>query len=155
MKTYNIVPRVLLCPLAGIGFLVLTSLARLLGGLLTETRPIINWIMIPNQLPMPVTVIVFMLLVVIGRRESIFIMGAGCSLGAVLGGWANNLPVDYSNGWPMNYRGGYVDGGMLELVIAVASILLAAAVSLLVLWLRRHKEKRNSAAASEYPVQKR
>ena len=139
MKTYNIVPRLLLCPLAGIGFLIVTSLARLLGGLFTETRPVINWITMPNQLPMPVTLIAFLFLIVIGSKVGILVTGAGCTIGAILGGWANNLPVDYTNGWTINYRGNYIDGGMVELVAGFGSIFLAAVVQFLIYWLRRDK----------------
>ncbi len=141
MKAYNIVPRLLLCPLAGIGFLIVTSLARLLGGLITETRPVINWITMPGQLPMPVTLIVFLFLLVIGSKAGMLVAGAGCTVGAILGGWAINLPADYSSGWPVNYRGRYIDGGMVELAAGLSSVLLAVLVHFLICWLRRKRTR--------------
>ena len=139
MKANSIVPRLLLCPLAGIVFLLVTSLTRLLGGLFTETRPVINWITMPDQLPMPVTLIVFLFLLVIGSKAGMLVMGVGCTIGAIVGGWAINLPADYSSGWPMNYRGRYIDGAMVELAVGLGSVLLAAAVQLLITWLRRKR----------------
>ena len=76
------------------------------------------------------------------------VMGAGCTIGAFVGGWACNLPVDYSHGYPLNYRGGYVNGGMAELVIGAASILLAILVPLLISALRKWREKAAPAEGS-------
>lgn len=143
---YNIVKRLLLCPPAGIGFFLLTCLARLLGGLIAGARPVINWVTDPTQMPMPVTLIFFLLFLLLGGWEGALVIGGSCTLGALLGGYANNLPVDYSNGWPMNYPGGYLNGGMTELVIGFWSILLAAAVQLLLFLLRKWKEKKEAAA---------
>ena len=142
----NIVKRLLLCPPAGIGFFLLTSLARLLGGLIAGASPVVNWVTDPTQMPMPVTLIALLLFILLGGWEGALVIGGGCALGAVLGGFANNLPVDYSNGWPMNYPGGYLNGGMTELVVGFWSILLAAAVQLLLSLLRRRKEKKEASA---------
>ncbi len=150
LKSHYIVPRLLLCPLAGIGFWLATSLARLLGGLLSAAHPV-NWITDPIQMPMPVTLIVFLLLLLIGSVVGMAVMGAGCTIGAFVGGWACNLPVDYSHGYPLNYRGGYVNGGMAELVIGAASILLAILVPLLISALRKWREKAAPSEGSRAP----
>ncbi len=142
----NIVKRILLCPPAGVGFFLLTSLARLLGGLISGARPVVNWVTDPSQLPMPVTLIALLLFILLGGWEEALVISGGCALGAALGGFANNLPVDYSNGWPMNVPGGYLNGGMTELVVGVWSVLLAAAVQLLLSLLRRRKEKKEASA---------
>ena len=133
----NIVKRILLCPPAGVGFFLLTSLARLLGGLISGARPVVNWVTDPSQLPMPVTLIALLLFILLGGWEGALVIG---------GGFANNLPVDYSNGWPMNVPGGYLNGGMTELVVGIWSVLLAAAVQLLLSLLRRRKEKKEASA---------
>lgn len=144
--TQNLGKRVLLCPLAGIGYLLLTSLARYLGGLAAGARPVVNWFMPFDQLPMPVTLIAFVLLAVLGCWAGMLVQGVGCTLAAAVGGYAVNLPVDYSNGWPKNCPGGYLNGGMIELVFGIGSILLAATVELLVRFiLRRREEKAVSA----------
>ena len=132
--------RVLLCLLTGIGFFLLTALARLLGGLITGNRPVVNWLLAPTQLPMSVTLAAVMLLALLGARTGVLVMGAVCAVGAGAGGFAANLPVDCSNGWPMNYPGGYLDGVTLELAFGIGAILLAIGVQLLVNRLRRRKE---------------
>ena len=133
--------RILLCLLAGIGFYILTALVRLLGGLIAGAHPVINWLMPFDQPPMPITLIAVMLLALLGAWIGVLVMAVGCAVGAALGGFAVNLPVDYSNGWPMNYHGGYLDGIAIELAFGIGAILLAAAVQLLVNQLRRKKEK--------------
>ena len=142
LKSHYIVPRLLLCPLAGIGFWLATSLARLLGGLLSAAHPV-NWITDPTQMPMPVTLIVFLLLLLIGSVVGMAVMGAGCTIGAFVGGWACNLPL--------NCRGGYVNGRMAELVIGAVSILLAILVPLLISALRKWREKAAPAEGSRAP----
>ena len=133
--------RVLFCLMTGAGFSLLTALARLLGGLISGTRPVINWLMPLTQPPMSVTLAAVMLLALLGAWTGVLIMGAGCAIGAAAGGFAANLPVDYSNGWPTNYPGGYLDGITLELAIGISAILLAIAVQLLANLLRRRKER--------------
>ena len=144
--SHNIVKRLLLCPPAGIGFFLLTCLFRLLGGLIAGARPAVNWVTDPTQMPMPVTLIAFLLFLLLGGWQGSLVIGGSCALGALLGGYANNLPVDYSNGWPMNYPGGYLNGGMTELVIGFWSILLAAVVQLLLFLLRKRREKKEASA---------
>ena len=132
--------RVLLSLLTGVGFFLLTALARLLGGLITGNRPVINWLLPLTQLPMSATLAAVLLLALLGARTGVLVMGAGCAVGAAAGGFAANLPVDYSNGWPMNYPGGYLDGITLELAVGIGTILLAIGVQLLVNLLRRRRE---------------
>lgn len=132
--------RVLLSLLTGVGFFLLTALARLLGGLITGNRPVINWLLPLTQLPMSATLAAVLLLALFGARTGVLVMGAGCAVGAAAGGFAANLPVDYSNGWPMNYPGGYLDGITIELAVGIGTILLAIGVQLLVNLLRRRRE---------------
>ena len=131
--------RILLCVLTGIGFILVTSLARLLGGLISGARPVVNWLMPFDQPPMPATLIAAMLLALLRAWAGVTVMGSCCTVGAVLGGYAVNLPVDYSHGWPENYPGGYLDGVSMEIAIGIGAILLAIAVQLLVNLLRRRK----------------
>ncbi len=143
MRSHSVVGRLLFCPLAGFGFILVTSLARLLGGRIVTEHPV-NWFEGLTQLPMPVTLIVFLFFLVIGSWAGMLVLGAGCTVGAMVAGWASNLPVDYSHGYPLNYRGGYVNSGMTELVIGMASILLAVLVTLVIAWLQKRKEKEDT-----------
>jgi hypothetical protein len=150
----NTAKHILLCLLAGFGFLMLVSEARALGGAAAGLpwgfdpaallRPG-SWIAPLTQLPMPLTLIVFLLFALFRGRAGALVMAVGCLLGAFFGGWVSGWPVDYSHGYPLNYGGGYVSGGMLELMAGLGSILLAAGVQFVLLQFWRGKEKKNSA----------
>ena len=147
-KSLSIGHRILLLLPAAIAFWLLTSLARLLGGRLSAVHPV-NWVTDPTQLPMPATLIVFLIFLVIGSWIGTAIMGTGCTLGAAISGWAGNLPVDYSHGYPLNYRGSYINSGMVELAFAMGSILLAILITLAVSGFRKWKER--AACRKEFP----
>ena len=93
---------------------------------------------------MPITLVAAILFAFFKGRAGLLILGTGGFLGALVRGWVSTLPVDFSAGYPINLPSGYIDGGMVELVIWLLSIATAVIVQLAVSFVRRLRAQKQT-----------